>query len=652
MKKSRPIFLTAVLVVMILSLSAESAHSKIEADARSEASNFLEHVAGFNIKDVNVISFNVSTPEMLGSKKPQTVINGLFSYDSVNYTLAIILVEGKVWYYQINPLSAIPKNAQISENSCLGVAGSAIQGCQAYFNANHLSGFVEMLPTTLETREVVVDSGDKMLNISHTVDSANQLEYAKFRWFKKVDGYTIPQMSTTITISKMGLMCSFVDNLGLYEVTTSQVTVSKEEAIAIAMPYFEDNAIDSDAVEIVEATFEYAADTSSLRGDRLTVYPQWKIFAGLDRGNENSARLYSVLLWADTGEVYNHSAQGYFDNDSEQPTSTSQMSLAIVTVAILGSFCGAILLLRRRSKKIRKNQPNTVHRICSLIAIIILMCALYIPLSHADSAMILGSRHDVNNPLYPNEQQTNQATCNWIGLASAYQAGYNVLYWYGSSTTAANAYTAARGNDDSNSYTFTIGHGGPYTVWHYWWGQWHPHNYMAFLADDGSHICDHFIHLNSVGHDGNRLVFMWNCHQAEDAMGSWINYPCGTQEHGMPLAWCHTTDLSGDGYNNPNYWINPSQVFIGFTGIAPYLTNNKYGFEHGKVFLYHFFWAALEMELSVHDSLDLASQALWGVNYGDSWYKNGFNLQYYDWQLGVRTLYGKMEVYGNSIHYL
>jgi hypothetical protein len=652
MKEKRTIFFTLTLVMIILAFSVESAHSSLYDDTQSESLNFLEKVAGFNIRDVNMISFNVSTPEMLNSEKSQTVINGMFSYDSINYTLAIILVEGKVWYYQINPLSAISEDAQISKNSCLAIAGSAIQGYHANFDADHINGFVEMLPTTLETGNMRVDSGDKLLNISYTDDSAKQFEYAKFRWFKKVDGYSIPQMSITITISKIGLVSSFVDNLGLYEVPTTEVTVSKEEAIAIAMPYFEDNALDSDTVEIVEATFEYTVDSTSSRGDRHTIYPQWKIFAGLDGSNENSAKLYGVMLWADTGEVYHHGMQGYFNEITEQPTSNSLIMLAIVTVAIIGFLCGAILLLRRQSKQPIKSKPNVILRLCSLIAIITIMSSLYVPLSHADSAMILGSRYAVNCPPYPDEQETDQSTCSWISNCAGYFGGYSTHYWYGSSTTAANVYTAARGYDDSNSFTFHIGHGGPYTERHYWWGVWHTHNYMAFLLDDGSHVLDHGIHYNSVGHDGNRLVFLWCCHQAEDAMGSWIQYPCGTQEHGMPLAWCHTTDLSFDGYNYPNYWINPSQVFIGFTGIAPYLTNDQYGTDHGMVFLEHFYYAALAYGLTVYSSLDLASQALWGVNYGDCWYKNGFGLYTFDPKLGYIFAYGNMEVYGNSIHYL
>jgi hypothetical protein len=357
MKKNGTIFFTAVLVMIILAVSIEAAHSSIDATARSEASNFLEHVAGFSINDVSFISFNASTPEMLNSEKQQIVISGMLSYDGINYTLAIILVEGKVWYYQINPLSSISEVAQITKNSCLDVARSAIQGYQDYFDANHVTGFTEMLPTTLQTRDTVVDSEDKLLNINLTEDSARQSEYAKFRWYKKIDGYTIPAMSTAITISKNGLVSSFVDNLALYEVATTKVTVSKEKAIDIAMPYFEDNALDSDTIEILEATFQYAADITSSRGDRHTIYPQWTIFAGLDGPNENNAKVYGVMLWADTGEVYHHGPQGYFHQNTEQSTSNSLIILAIVTIAISASFCGAILLLRSQ-RPIQKTVRN------------------------------------------------------------------------------------------------------------------------------------------------------------------------------------------------------------------------------------------------------------------------------------------------------
>lgn len=649
MKKKRTFFFIAVSVMIILTFSVKSAYSRPDSTVQSEALKFLKQVAGISTNEVSLISFNVSTPKMLDSETPQTVISAKISYDNTNYSLAMIFVEGKVYFYSLYPLSAISKDVQVTENSCLTLARRAINEYETCFSANHVNGFAEMIPTKLQTRDITVNSGSKRLNISYTDDSTNKTEYAKFRWVKMVDGYAIPHMSTTIIISKMGVVSSFIDNLALYKVPTTKVTVSKEDAIAIAMPYFEAYALDSkQTLKTVEATFQYGVDSASSRGDNHLIYPQWRTFAEFDGPNENSTKLYGVMLWADTGEVYHHGLQGHYQL-FPAGTTTSPITLTIVAFAVVVSFSGVVLLLRRHSKQ-RKSKVNTFLLISSLLTIVTLLSSLYIPLgSAAEISIALGSRDGV-----PQEEiDADNYLCTILDYYS-YIKGILSHNYYGSDTTAGHVYDAANGDGLSRSSVFHIGHGRQIDVLHSitippWF--FHFHHHVAFRLDSGSYVKDDDIYWNSDGSNGQRLVVLWTCHQAEDAMGTltWCDSPICQRyyEYGMPRAWFHQDYLSFDGYNNP-YSANPPKCFISFTGVGPYLTNDELGYDDaGNVFIHHFYYGLMMCGWHARDSLDFAADSVWGVNYGSCMFHTGYTL----YAGGGQREYGQMDVYGNSLQY-
>jgi len=87
----------------------------------------------------------------------------------------------------------------------------------------------------------------------------------------------------------------------------------------------------------------------------------------------------------------------------------------------------------------------------------------------------------------------------------------------------------------------------------------------------------------------------------------------------MPLAWLHTTDLSGDGYANPD---GKGYAFLGFTGRAPGLSNTDEQFTSGSSCLYPLYSFAVEFysallgyytdKRNIREALDFASWQVWG----------------------------------------
>lgn len=223
------------------------------------------------------------------------------------------------------------------------------------------------------------------------------------------------------------------------------------------------------------------------------------------------------------------------------------------------------------------------------------------------------------------ETTTDSNLAGNLTLASNY-AGYTTYNWYESSTTASNLYVGAYGGNSPFSISFHVGHG-DITGWMCFTGGPHYHTSFFMRDDSGNAIKDNQIYDNSVDENpnGKKMVYIWSCHLGEDAMGEIVEYPCGDEERGMPLAWIHDDGLNLDGYSNPD---NSGQVFIGFDGYAYLLSDTVWDVEEmGFMFVRYFYWATLCDGATINGALNVASNALFGVTYGNCNLDNGYILQ-------------------------
>jgi hypothetical protein len=106
----------------------------------------------------------------------------------------------------------------------------------------------------------------------------------------------------------------------------------------------------------------------------------------------------------------------------------------------------------------------------------------------------------------------------------------------------------------------------------------------------------------------------------------------------MPYAWLHNRIISDNGYKNAS---DGSQVFLGFSGGAPWFTNGPLG-DRSYTFLQSFYFALLCLgnNKTVNDALDYASYATYSVShFSDTELYKG-----YPTDEGT----GYMKVYGNG----
>ena len=501
------------------------------------------------------------------------------------------------------------------------------------FTAEYCNNLSQMVPKTSAIENTSITLDDTVLQIN----TDTQSEATSFSWIKTVNQTMVSHLSLGLTVSASGEITSFSDNLCYYSLAPVQVTISRDDAIAIAEPYIEAYAKENgQTIKKIDAKFDYAVDSKASRGDSSVIYPQWTISAQLDKADIYNFTEYAVLIWGDNGAAYHYGPQGHLQTIGTSSDST----LLYLILLIVGSsiLCTIVVVKFRHSRKHAindlKSKPSL--KFVSALSGTFLLCLALIPsgLCYNYSSTIYASRNNLP------AEDIDAAVCvaeTIYDLSS--NLGYYTVDDFGPQTTANNIYYGARGADATSlSIAFYYGHGGHSVEWHYWgwpW-QWHTHDYLAIGADDGSLIRDNSIWQNSVNYNTNKMVVLWSCHQGEDAMGSMITYPCGdTQEHGMPYAWNHVSTLSSDGYSNPD---SSNQVFIGFVGVGPTLSYDGFGMDSGAVFLEDFYMGTLFCGWTVHDSLDYASQSVWGTWYSNCILKTGFTI---DGDSGHLAIYGQ-----------
>jgi len=250
--------------------------------------------------------------------------------------------------------------------------------------------------------------------------------------------------------------------------------------------------------------------------------------------------------------------------------------------------------------------------------------------SYAGTSTILGSTHGQC------ESEINSARnlANFIGNWSL-DCGYITLNWNGPLTTVENIYQATYGDGDPYAISYYSGHGRVRPVWIIW--PIFAENHWDIFADDGTYVADDHVYPYTICRN-NRFVFLWACNQGDVIGGTHF----WTGPYGMPHCWLHTTDLSTDGYANPD---GKGYTFIGFYGVGPGFTQEVAGEANaGFLFVQWFYYCVLMNNASINEALDEAARNVWfdgdpNKYFSDCPFYNGFT---------IGNDYGRMVVYGDG----
>ncbi len=529
-------------------------------------------------------------------------------------SITVILTQGKVTFYKLYLISGSLEGHQLTVNSALDKARNMINTYQERYNASYCKGFDRLVPLTMQTGNKRIENQTVSLSVQVENDTLKPLNYVELNWYNKIGDIIVPAQSIEATFAETGVLTSFVDNLCLYQVATTEIALSKETALAIGMRIINAYASENGRkIASIQSNLSYVSDINATRGDRFLIYPQWQISARFDDLLDDICG-YSVCIWADTGDVRSQVADGIRQNAIENGP-LNQYLVAVIAVAVFG-LVGLTAFVKRQTRILK------IHGVTVTVGITLLICSLLLPFfaqpSFAYPSSTYGSTYGFSDQTEINLH--NQITQEISSMAS--ETSYTDYTYNGQDLTRQNIYLGANDHGDNTGIVYYVGHGSTSGT-------------TMYANNPYDHdITSQQIYDNSYQHSiYARFVYLDACDLADSK-----NY--------MPYAWLHTTSISSDGYQSPD---NTLKCFVGWVGSAPYLMNSVDGQScAGYWFVYYFYEGALTLGLNVNAALDYASEQLWQIDFDD-----GSNKFYTGWIIWYPyTVFGHIVVYGQGTLYL
>jgi hypothetical protein len=199
------------------------------------------------------------------------------------------VIEGTPYYSQLQPTDT------------LDVAKDILERYQTYSRASHLETMRNMLETVDGIRGFETVWSNVKLIIS------TESNTVKIRFEYTADDVDFQAKSVELIFDNYGFLQSLSDDWTLYKVGSTEVNISKEEAINIAIEYAKDYSWIANGEVVSNFTLDEGGASAELyphsREDPLALIPYWYVTIDLDRVYPDRVESLAVGLWADTGEV-------------------------------------------------------------------------------------------------------------------------------------------------------------------------------------------------------------------------------------------------------------------------------------------------------------------------------------------------------------
>jgi hypothetical protein len=342
MDKLRNLGILLILAVA-LTLSAINVPTIRAAELTTEdnALDFLENVISLDIKrykvTLEIFPENYSTYlENLYLENVRCTLESNESKIRVgftfqNYTLTyckLSILEGSILYAQ-SPSTNVVERADVF-----------LQRYQNYLGTSDSQEMRDILATVDEVQNatVIVD------NVRFELTA--ELSRTKLRWDYTLDGADYTKLSFTF---RNNGEFSFSDTTNLYEIGSTNVKISKEEAVALAMERVENMSWTVEDVKVGNVSIldnRTSAILLTAPKEPLVLYPYWQVSLTFDKVYPGNVYGVTYNIWADTGEIFYGHMHMFGGEIPEFPTWTPLL-LALCTVAV------ALLVYKQ---KLHKNQ--------------------------------------------------------------------------------------------------------------------------------------------------------------------------------------------------------------------------------------------------------------------------------------------------------
>jgi type II secretory pathway component PulJ len=203
------------------------------------------------------------------------------------YTYSLDVIEGAPYYSELQPTNLIDASKGILERY------------QQYSGTSHLEPMISMLEAVNTDGNFAQTTGNIKLIRSGTTGTKIEFQYT-------TNNVDYQAKTVVLTFDEYGFLESLSDSWLLYSIGSTQVNISKEEAIDIAMEYAQNCTWTSNGQTINNFILERDGATAELwphvRDKALTLIPYWYVTIPLDGIYPEQVTHIGVGLWADTGE--------------------------------------------------------------------------------------------------------------------------------------------------------------------------------------------------------------------------------------------------------------------------------------------------------------------------------------------------------------
>lgn len=203
--------------------------------------------------------------------------------------------DGVVWGYE---LLSSPNPNNISNKTveeCLSMVKNSVKAYGELFNYSLCNLFASMVPESVAENTTIESEG---MGLKITITEENlKLDWGHY----KLGNYTLCDVATIIwfKISKKSLITDFGRATGY--LATSEVNITKEQAIAMALPYAEAYAQNHGrTIQSIEAIMVL----NNRRNESEALYPMWLIKFIFDERDDTLIYGYNAAIWADTGDLH------------------------------------------------------------------------------------------------------------------------------------------------------------------------------------------------------------------------------------------------------------------------------------------------------------------------------------------------------------
>lgn len=203
--------------------------------------------------------------------------------------------------YYLHVIEGTPYYSQLLPNNIIEAAEKLIERYQTYSGALHLESMINILKTVEEVGEFERTLGNTKLIIS---TEANNI---KIQFVYTSNDIDFQAKSLVLIFDEYGFLKSLSDDWSLYKVESTEVNISIEEAINIAIEYARDYSWIVNGEVINNFTLVTESASARLwphpREEPLGLTPYWYVTIYLDRIYPDRVDRLAVGVWADTGEV-------------------------------------------------------------------------------------------------------------------------------------------------------------------------------------------------------------------------------------------------------------------------------------------------------------------------------------------------------------